>query len=421
MPGIFFGTTDDEKEYLKKQGIEMSVTEDDKSNSNNVSKVNTRFKIDVDELEPLTDEELRILTRARHRNDPHTVYMQSDMSFYDKFYMDGEDENEIVTEVHRMRRIYKDFRSYYQANMLREAYMKWLLDEKFNGDENMFMIMVNSSNPEYYIPPIPIYSVKSSNERPFDVLSMFRLESLWEEPSEEDIQAVFDYMAKDVEDVDLGKNPGDGIYSDVETNLSVIECCEDLVAVEEERSNGRVVKNAAQEVRDIINSWYHDDNDGSNDLADRLFSKTPNVIREKYFKHAFGLTTSDEVHRLALDPFYDGESHVNWNELVYDDVSGRPMSRLEMSKRHLIRDLGKCGWNELDLMGMLNVGTQYERRQLARKEQKRMKIRNKVTPETAAKRAAYIEGNYDTYSEMGDGEENVLNELKNILGVGGSY
>ena len=197
---------------------------------------------------------------------------------------------------------------------------------------------------------MPIYSVKSSNERPFDVLSMFRLESLWEEPSDEDIQAVFDYMAKDIEDVDLGKNPGDGIYSDVETNLSVIECCEDLVAVEEERSNVRAVKSVTQEVRDIINSWYRDDNGGVNDLADRLFSKTPKVIREKYFKHAFGLTTSDEVHR-----------------------------------------------------------------------QKRMKIRNKVTPETAAKRAAYIEGNYDTYNEMGDDEENVLNELKNILGVGGSY
>lgn len=421
MPGIFFGTTDDEKEYLKKQGIEINVTDDDKSNSDSTIRNNSRFKIDVDELEPLTDEELRILTRARHRNDPHTVYMQSDLSFYDKFYMDGDNEDEIVTEVHRMRRIYKDFRSYYQANMLREAYMKWLLYEKFDGDENMFMIMVNSSNPEYYIPPIPIYSVKSSKEKPLDVFAMFQLDSLWEEPSDEDVKNILEYMSKDVEDVDLGKNPGDGIYSDVETNLAVIECCEDIMLVEEERSNGKTVKNVTQEVRDIINSWYRSDNNASNDLADRVFSKTPSAIKENYYKRAFGVVTSDEVHRLATDLNYDGENHIDWNELVYDDVSGRPMSRLELSKRRLIRDLGQCGWNELDLMGMMNVGTQYERRQLARKEQRKMKSRNKVTPETAAKRAAYMEGSYDSYSEMGDGDDNVLSTLKNILGVGGNY
>ena len=87
MP-ILFGTKREQTEYFQKTGLDVKeiagkVPVPEETDDNVKKSV-----LDMSKLEPTTDDELRILSRTRHFNDESVVYMQPDVTFYDRFYSD---------------------------------------------------------------------------------------------------------------------------------------------------------------------------------------------------------------------------------------------------------------------------------------------------------------------------------------------
>ena len=153
---IVIGDKDAKLKYFKSKGVDTSQieAEDGKKKDDSTSK---KIIIDVDSAEPLTEEELRMLTRTRNRHDPHEVYMQSDVSFYDAFYSSSDDlDGELSEEAHRIRRVYKNYKEYLMAMDIRDQYIEMLLDEKFGGDVEKFKLTMGVDNPPYWVPPMPI-------------------------------------------------------------------------------------------------------------------------------------------------------------------------------------------------------------------------------------------------------------------------
>ena len=123
MP-ILFGTKREQAEYFQKKGLDVNeiagkvqVPDEKKEDPNSKKMV-----LDVSKLDPITEEESRILSRTRHFNDEMTVYMQADASFYDQFYSDTSSDP-LTIEAHRIRRIYRNYRDYTIANMIRDKYL----------------------------------------------------------------------------------------------------------------------------------------------------------------------------------------------------------------------------------------------------------------------------------------------------------
>ena len=76
----FIGFEEDYKEYKETQEKETTV--------------GTGNKIASADMPDISEEDLNIITRSRKRHDCFTVYMQSDMSFYDEYY-NKEDMNSL--------------------------------------------------------------------------------------------------------------------------------------------------------------------------------------------------------------------------------------------------------------------------------------------------------------------------------------
>lgn len=419
MEGIFFGSKKDRAEYYKQKGIEVSEPTPDEDKKSKESKVSNKLVLDATKVGPMTDEERRILTRARHYHDPLKVYMQSDISFYDRFYME-ETTSEIVKDAHRLRRIYKNYRDYIQALMIRDAYLEWVLDEKFGGNLELYRIDLQSNSPTFWVPPRPILSVRSI-DGPIDTHQIFNMQELCDEPTDEDFQKMFDYLGKDLDDLYLGDGPGDGIISDVLTNLAVIEYCDKQFEDDNPRSSpAKRVQSTEAELRSIIQSWYRDEaTDTKAPDETRAFCKTPERIREEFYRYLGRVEMTDDIHEAVTDPYYDEKDHTNWDEMVFDEVSNRPMTRREQYRRMMIRQLGQCGWNELHLMEIMGVGTRNERKSLEKKELRKRKIRNKLKPETEQLRLERMQGSND-YDDSGSAP-NILDELDEMLGGYGGW
>ena len=73
----FIGFTEDYEKYKDS---------DEAKKESNESSVEGKV-LDSDTVEPISDDDLLIITQCRTRHDALIVYMQSDISFYEKYYI----------------------------------------------------------------------------------------------------------------------------------------------------------------------------------------------------------------------------------------------------------------------------------------------------------------------------------------------
>ena len=67
------------------------------------------------------------------------------------------------------------------------------------------------------------------------------------------------------------------------------------------------------------------------------------------------------------------------NELVYDDVTKRPMTRSEYNRRKTLRSLSENGgWDMVKLMSQMNVGSKIERKMAMSKNKRKKRARKKA-------------------------------------------
>ena len=124
---MFFGTKSEYRAMIEKGQLEDTKKEDQKEKRSKETRTTPAVNISADDGETISEETLRMLKRTRHLHDTRTVYMQSDISFYDSFYVRNDDsvidDPELEKEARLIRRVYKDYPRYLHALYIRDLYV----------------------------------------------------------------------------------------------------------------------------------------------------------------------------------------------------------------------------------------------------------------------------------------------------------
>ena len=426
MP-IVFGTNREKTEYFQKKGLGVKEIAGKVPVPEETEDTVKKSVLDISKLEPLTDDELRILSRTRHFNDETIVYMQPDVTFYDRFYSDTSNDP-LTIEAHRIRRIYRNYRDYVIANIVREKYLERILDEEFGGDEDMYWITMGSDNPPYWIPPKPIFSKGTKHGVGPDNFDLFDMQSLCDDEIDpEKLNEVMDAVGED-RDLVFDEDPGESTYSDVCVDIDVIkyleENAESIGLVENEKKSKGQIRSISDEFNAVIRSWYQDEKRSSGkDDEDRIFKYSEKKLREKYYRNLSGMDVPDNIDEIINDPEWFEKDHTDYNAMVRDPDTGRVMTLKEFQDREMIKQLGNAGWGELRLMNLLSVGSTYDRMKKSRRELKSTIRKNKLKPETLEMQRRLREGlssqGYESpYDQYDMNQEGIVESLSRTLGGG---
>lgn len=403
---IFFGTKDEYKAFEK---TEEKKKESSKNNKSSVKESPQEgagiIKISSDDTTIIDDDTLRMLKRTRHRYDTRTVYMQSDVSFYDVYYNNSGDgvidDKELLQEARAINRIYKSYPKYLHALDVREEYIDKLIEKI--GNEELFITLLRAGGIRYWIPPTPIYSKRAEDYE--DGINGIIDTSVLYDWDDEWLEEIVDRRC-----VEMGFLP-DGsdieVAGSVETDIiSILHS--DLIGMDRDTSrSGSQSVNLADlnELQKMFKGWYQDDTNKSNSTNDvidkRAFSMTPDRIKKDYYMSRV-LDMNKEFNNVLNG--IPNEEPYDPNEMVYDPVLGRPMSRKELDSRTLVRQLKDAGWTEsLRIMKLLNVGSSREYSIIKKKNKKKKRANNK-------KSGTY---SHDIYGEF-DTDYKMLSDLDSL-------
>lgn len=351
----FIGLEEDYEEYKKENNVA------DKGET--VEDGNTLYYLN---MEPISDEDIKLLKQVRTKHDPYTVYMQNNVDFYDEFYFnDGEVDKEhewVISEARQIRRICRDYSEYLYSCYVRDQYFEYL-KEKY-GD--MFDIYWSNGLIKDWVPPVPIF-VNSSNEDIESVLNGIL------EINDFDDEALIEYMEK-YTDQDVIDNMG--IRCEVETRRNVLmhmgearDTCGIRTIGGTNSKIGSVSVNDLDELQTMFRGWYQEEHEtDEEDTRTKFFKDTPSAIIEDYYSDD-PLDSNGEFEEALEKGYFEAsdDDEYNPNEMVIDSTSRIPMTRAEQRKRKFIRILEKGGWNPVQLMKNMNVGSSYEIRMLEEK------------------------------------------------------
>lgn len=419
MDEIFLGGKDDELRYFAKKGEKPPEYDEVEEKRDPLQDVHI---IDLETLEPLTPEEERILSRTRCLHDPSTVYMQRNVSFYDRFYNDEEvKNNEILKAMHSTRKMYRKYQDYKQALWIWDAYMDWILEEKFHGNIDLYREVIHGSRKQhlYWVPPKPIFinpdnlSISELEEE------LFSTSKCWTEPTKEDLEDVDRFLSKTcIVDPEAVTGHVTVPLTDTQAYLTIKEVMSDYreFLSQAEEAKRRRMRNVNQEVRSIIQSWYREDVAAlkTDDKEDRIFYYSPEKIQERFYERLNHYDKDPELDRIMFDADYEEDVEVDTSTTVHDPVTLKAMSRGEYLKRLVIRRLGKTGWNELELMNMLQVGSRQEKSKLERTAKRAEAKKYKVTEETMRLREMAARNSENFHREYNQ-TLNIVDELDQLL------
>lgn len=399
---MFFGTKEEFKAFEKKEETRKKETSDHTEEKKKELENASVIDISADDTTLIDEETLRILRRTRHRNDTQTIYMQSDVSFYDNYYTSSEDnvidDKELLQEARSINRIYKSYPKYLHALDVRDEYIEKLIEKV--GSEDLFVTLLRAGGIRYWIPPNPIYSKRAEDyENGSNGIIDTSVLYEWDD----------DYLEEIVEKrcVDMGFLP-DG--SDIEVVGSVATDPMTIHHSDLVNSDHEATRSAAKsvnlsdidELQKMFRGWYQDDTKSSSSgkeddsIERRAFSMTPERIRQDWVMSKV-LDMNKEFEN-ALNGIPNEEPY-DPNEMVYDPVLGRPMSRKELDGRTLVRQLNDVGWTEsLKIMKLLGVGSSREYSIIKKKNKKRKRANNKKVSTYSARDDVY--GELDTSYRM---------------------
>ena len=385
----FIDLEEDYEEYKKENHVA--------DNGETVEDGNTLYYLN---MEPISDEDIKLLKQVRTKHDPYTVYMQNDVEFYDDFYFDtGEVDQEhqwVISEARQIRRICREYSEYLYANYVRDQYFEYL-KEKY-GD--MFDIYYSNGLISDWMPPVPIF-VNSSMEDIESVLNGVL------EINDFDDDALIEYIGK-YTDQDVIDNMK--VIGGVETRRNVILHAGDsnsdfsgITTVGGVNSKiGSVNVNDLDELQTMFRGWYQEEKEELEEVnKNQFFKDTPSAIIEEYYSRD-ALDSEGEFEDALNKGYFDADDDdYNPNEMIIDSSSKIPMTRAEQRKRKFIRTLEKQGWNPVQLMKQMNVGSSYEIRLLEEKN-RRKKLSKKKAKELMSEMMGEDISSFSTLEELNE-------------------
>lgn len=369
---IAFGSVSGVNKYKQSNGIKIEPAEN-KSKRPATITTSSAYNIggtdDGSEVVVL-DSELELLNNILIRNDPEVVYMQEDFSFYDDGYLsDVKIDDGLLAEVRKIRRIYRNYEKYMYACYIREKYLSYI-EQEYSMDTILQYTNYNTVivPKDVFIPPYPIYS-KNADDYDEVMSGNYMPKMDFEPPSDEELMEVIDkiaeYMGRDPEEIDC-------VPGGIETFRPALEMYDDDIIHSSKYSGPSSVSvTDLDALQKLIRSWHEKEETKVEQRRERIpFPKSEEGIRRQYYS---------EMAYYITDYINAGEQEEDENEMVYDEVIKKPMTRKEYRRRKALRMLSEnCGWDMVKLMSQLNVGSKMERRILRNKAKNKKKARKKA-------------------------------------------
>ena len=319
------------------------------------------------------DSEFALLDNVLIRDDPEVIYMQQDVGFYDSYYLsEVRIDDDLLAEARKIRRIYRNYTKYMYACYIREKYLscieeKYKLDTvlKYTGSETIVIPR------DVFIPPYPIYSKNAEDyEKVMNGNYLPDEDTEFEMPSTEEIEELMDsllsYTGRDT--MDISSVPGG-----IETYRPVLEFYDnDDISHSSRYSHPSSVSiTDLDALQKMIRSWHKKEEADEEQTRARIpFPKSEEGVRQQYM---------DELAYYIADHIDDANKEPDENEMVYDEVTRKPMTRKELQRRKFLRMLSEdCGWDMVKLMSQLNVGSKMERKILRNKKKNKKKAKKKA-------------------------------------------
>lgn len=365
----FIGFQEDYEKYKK--------TDEAKAESN--QKSSEGVVLDSDTVEPISDEDLLIITQCcGTRHDSSTVYMQSNIEFYEQYYMDSdnEEDDELYQEVKNIRRIYKDYLKFMYANHIRDIYMERLY-EKYGGIDR-FATMNCIGAVKEWIPPIPTLSRRCED---YDLYLRGDMPLMIGDIDEEYILERIDEYTKEL-DIEGMRVVAKVLTNRLERANTALEH-KDTSPIRKSQNNtiSGVSVNELEELQQLFTSWYHPEtsNTGNNNdqTKKEFFSDSPEKIEEAYYTKS-AANVRGELDKIIEAGYCEDVPDYDPDDMVTDPKSGTPMTYAEYRRRNFIREISDMGWDSLKLMKRMGVGSSYEIRMLEQKKRSGKKRKKKA-------------------------------------------
>lgn len=366
----FIGFTED---YEKYKGSDEAKKEDNQSSEE--GKV-----LDSDTVEPISDEDLLIITQCRKRHDAMTVYMQSDVSFYEKYYEDPDDveNDELYQEARNIRRVYKDYLKFMYATHIREMYMDNLY-EKYGGVDR-FATMNTIGAVKDWIPPVPTLSRKCDD---YDLYLRGDMPLMIGEMDESYILSRVDDYVKDM-DVEGMRVVAKVLTNRLERSNMELQTLDTTTKIRKSSNNtiSGVSANDLQELQQLFSSWYHPEEQNKPDSVNHpekkeFFCDSPEKIEEAYYNHT-PVRIRGEFDKITESGHCEDIPEHDPDDMIVDPKTNTPMTYAEYKRRNFIREISDMGWDSLKLMRRMGVGSSYELRMLEQKKRGSKKRKKKA-------------------------------------------
>ena len=264
----------------------------------------------------------------------------------------------------------------------------------------MFDIYYSNGLISDWMPPVPIF-VNSSMEDIESVLNGVL------EINDFDDDALIEYIGK-YTDQDVIDNMK--VIGGVETRRNVIlhagDSNSDFGGVRTvggvNSKIGSVNVNDLDELQTMFRGWYQEEKEELEEVnKNQFFKDTPSAIIEEYYSRD-ALDSEGEFEDALNKGYFDADDDdYNPNEMIIDSSSKIPMTRAEQRKRKFIRTLEKQGWNPVQLMKQMNVGSSYEIRLLEEKN-RRKKLSKKKAKELMSEMMGEDISSFSTLEELNE-------------------
>lgn len=385
----FLGYADDYEEYKKNEKSANII-----GTSGNI--------ISCDDLPELDPEDYKLIKEVIVHNDTTTVYMQSDPDFYDSYYnqesSEMDEDSYFMEDVKGIRRIYKNYNKYLNAQNLRDRYMRQIINKY--GGEYKYQMYLQMGLVTDWIPPIPILA-SSCPDYGFYLNGIIPPTNDW---NDEKILEILEDQIKhcDISPEDLEIRMEvltDPVIIDQLINENGVSNSGGIYATRSKVDNSfnGVTTGDLNELQSMIKSWLTPEEKETTkdiDIDTNLFSHSEEAIKTRFYTSP--LVDGGGLARAMNTGEIDTDDEEDMDEMVLDDLTKRPMTRRELKKREFIRYLGTLGWNELRLMKLMSVGSNYELSKLERE------MRNNTRNKKKASKLMYdvIGENIDSISSL---------------------
>lgn len=397
---IVFGSIESVNKYKKSNGIKIDQPKDHKPVAVEETTGSVAYVIgggEDDQEVVVTEEEINMLNNIKLRNNPDVICMQEDFSFYDDYYLSNvKIDDVLLAEARKIRRIYRDYEKYMYACYIREKYLS-CLEEKY-GTDTLLRYTKNNTimvPRDVFIPPYPIYS---KNAKDYDAVMSGTYTPKQEDidpPSEEELMRVMDSLKESLgRNVGIETTPG-GILT-FRPGLALYDG-ENITHSSKWSGPSSVSVTDLDSLQKMIRSWHRKEDAKMEQTRSRIpFPKSEEGIKQWYL---------NELAYVIEDYMAKENQEDDENEMTYDEISKKPMTKKELNRRKTLRMLANnCGWDMVKLMSQLNVGSKMERKVMRNKQKGKKKAIKKATDFMSGIMGETIEYDYESPSAM-SGEE----------------